>query len=289
MYKIFKKIFTPFYFALVDEHTYFDVNKNPDRLKFAWYTLKYKLAAKGIFLSANEKKLAAIRDKHKGERCFIIGNGPSLNKLNLTKLRNEYTFGVNAIYLNYEKMKFSPTYYVVEDYLVAEDRAEEISAYDKPKIKFWGTYLDYTLKSDERTIKLNVCLNYSDPFVPLFSKNCLRMVGVGGSVTFMCLQLAYYMGFKEVYMIGFDHNYAIPKEVNLKETTTILSQADDVNHFSKEYFGKGYRWHDPQVERMALGFAEARKNFEEAGGKVYNATAGGHLEVFERIDYDKLF
>ena len=115
------------------------------------------------------------------------------------------------------------------------------------------------------------------------------MVGVGGSVTFICLQLAYYMGFKEVYMVGFDHNYAIPKDADLSQTTTIISQADDVNHFSKDYFGKGYRWHDPRVDRMEMGFSEARENFEKAGRKIYNATAGGHLEVFERVDYDKLF
>jgi hypothetical protein len=289
MYKILKKMVWPFFLLFVDEYTYFDGKKNPNKFKFAWYTLKFKLAAKGIFLSANEKKLAALKDKHKGHRCFIIGNGPSLNKLDLTLLRNEYTFGVNAIYLNYEKMKFAPTYYVVEDYLVAEDRNEEISAYDKPEIKFWGTYLDYALKSDQRTIKLNVCLKYLEPFVPFFSKNILRIVGVGGSVTFICLQLAYYMGFDEVYMIGFDHNYTIPKHADLRQTTTITSQADDVNHFSKDYFGKGYRWHDPRVDNMEKGFTEARRNFEQSGRKIYNATLGGHLEVFERVDYEKLF
>lgn len=289
MKRLFKSIFYPVFFLLVDKYSYFSLEKSPNLFKLFIYTLRYKLAAKGIFLSKNEKWLASIKNKHKGERCFIIGNGPSLNKMDLTKLKNEYTLGVNAIYLNYEKMQFSPTYYVVEDYLVAEDRATEINAYKSPVIKFWGTYLDYCLKKDEKTIMTNVILNYEEPFKPYFSKDIVRSIGVGGSVTFMCLQIAYHLGFDKVYMIGFDHNYAIPKEADLGNSSVILSQSDDENHFSKDYFGKGYRWHDPKVDRMEMGFAEALRNFQKDNRNVWNATVGGHLNVFERIDYNSLF
>jgi hypothetical protein len=272
----------------VEQYSFVHLNKN-SILKLMWYSLRFRLVDWGILLTKNEKKIASLRNKYKGKRCFIIGNGPSLNTLDLSKLKNEFTFGVNAIYLNYENMGFYPNFYVIEDYLVAEDRAEEINSYNKSDLKFFGTYLDYVLKKDSKSIHLNVQMKYTEPFSPFFSTNCVRKLGVGGSVTFLCLQLAYYMGFETVYMIGFDHNYHIPKEAKLDETTVILSESDDINHFSKSYFGKGYRWHDPKVDRMAMGFLEAKNKFEKDGRKIINATNGGKLEVFPRVTYNKIF
>ncbi|RRB04225.1 6-hydroxymethylpterin diphosphokinase MptE-like protein [Larkinella rosea] len=289
---IFKKIVAPFYYLLVDRNSF---DRNTPILTQLAYSMRFRLAGAGIFLNENERKLASFKDIHKGKRCFIIGNGPSLNKLDLKKLKNEYTFGVNAIYLNYEKMQFHPTYYVLEDNLVAEDRGAEIKKYTGPQYKFFGANLNYAVAPDHKTINMNVIRTYSDvdSFDPQFSEKIVRFLGVGGSVTYLCLQLAYYMGFEKVYMIGFDHSYKIPEEAIISNKHEagfdILSTTADPNHFSPDYFGKGYRWHDPNVERMEMGFRKANEVFERNGRKVYNATAGGNLNAFDRINYDDLF
>ena len=96
------------------------------------------------------------------------------------------------------------------------------------------------------------------------------------------------MGFEKVYMVGFDHSYSVPKEA-LVEGAAITSTSDDPNHFHPGYFGKGYRWHDPRVDRMERAYRKARKAYDAAGREIYNATAGGELEVFERVDYNSLF
>jgi hypothetical protein len=288
---MFKNFISPIYYLFVDKYA-FD-NSVPIFVRL-WVTLRCRFAGIGVFLNNNEKKLHQLKNSNKGKRCFIIGNGPSLNHLDLTKLKNEDTFGVNAIYLNYEKMQFHPTYYVVEDNLVAEDRKDEINAYKGPKYKFFGNYFRSILKADKNTMYINLLRNYSDKKnFPLFSTNCVRKLGVGGSVTYVCLQLAYHLGYEEVYMIGFDHNYKIPDSAiitNQRGTGfDITSTEDDVNHFNKDYFGKGYRWHDPNVERMEVGFRKADQMYKADGRKVYNATLGGKLEAFERIDYNTLF
>lgn len=290
MNKSLKKQLKPIFFFIlnifIDKNSILDIRKNRNYLDNIWYTIRFRLTGLGIILTKNEKKMQSFKDKHKGQRCFIIGNGPSLNKLDLKMLQNEITFGVNGIYLNKEKMGFLPTYYVIEDYLIAEDRASEINAL-QVEAKFIPTYLDYTLAKTHDAVNFNAYLNYSDTsFKPLFSNNCLRRVGVGGSVTFMCLQIAYYMGFDEVYMIGFDHNY--PK-VQKSESSIIVTADKDENHFIPNYYTKGERWHDPNVERMEMGFSSANEFFTKNNRKVYNATYGGHLEVFERKDYDKIF
>ena len=250
---------------------------------------RYIAAALGLPLTSNERRLKALRNAHAGERCFIIGNGPSLNKLDLTLLRSERTFGVNAIYTNYQRMGFYPTYYVVEDYLVAEDRAAEINAYDKSSVKFFGNYLNYCLQPDSSTIVLNVLLDYRDyAGFPHFSCNALKKLWVGGTVSYLCMQLAYYMGFAEVYLIGFDHSYAVPADAT-RQNIVITSRSDDVNHFDPNYFGSGKRWHDPRVDRMEKAYKRAIEAFARDGRTIRNATAGGMLEVFERVDYRTLF
>lgn len=154
-------------------------------------------------------------------------------------------------------MNFHPTYYVVEDVFVAEDRAREINQYKGP-IKFFGNYLRYCLADSEDVNWINVRFRYDDYLnFPHFSKNAARMIWTGGTVSYICLQLAYYMGFSEVYLVGFDHSYNIPDEA-IVNGTEIVSTGEDPNHFNVEYFGKGYRWHDPMIERMEKAYKRAK-------------------------------
>ena len=111
---------------------------------------------------------------------------------------------------------------------------------------------------------------------------------VGGTVTYLCMQLAFYMGFSEVYLIGFDHSYKIPVSA-VVEGNDITSTDDDPNHFNAAYFGADKRWHDPRLDRMELAYAKARMHYEHAGRMIRNATHAGRLEIFERVNYEDLF
>ena len=271
--------------CLADSHTLpAEVPLERKFLQQVWQTLRYKAAGQGLALSTNERRLLTFANRHEGQRAFVIGNGPSLRACDLGLLENDVTFAVNGIFL----ADFVPTYYVVEDIFVAEDRADEINSFRGPT-KFFGNYLRYCLEDTPDTIWLNVryCYDDYDGF-PYFSRNAGRMVWTGGTVTYLCLQLAYYMGFSEVYLIGFDHSYSIPESA-VVQGTAIRSTEDDPNHFNNSYFGSGYRWHDPRVDRMELAYARARQVFEASGRSVYNATVGGHLDVFERRQYASLF
>jgi glycosyltransferase involved in cell wall biosynthesis len=239
--------------------------------------------------STDRMTLEMLANKYAGRRAFIIGNGPSLNKLDMTKLKGEITFGVNSIFYNFDKMGFKPTFYVVEDKLVAEDRAKEINELDG-MTKIFGQYTKkYKLQDRDDVIWANVIVDYEKyPDFPHFSENAAACLWVGGTVSYLCMQLAYYMGLSEVYLVGFDHNYVIPADANM-DGTIITSASDDPNHFHPEYFGKGKRWHDPCLERMELAYHRAKQVYEQNGRKIYNATVGGKLDIFPRVDYNRLF
>ncbi|MGB3492755.1 MAG: FkbM family methyltransferase [Elainellaceae cyanobacterium] len=237
-------------------------------------------------------RLRALRDRMRGNRrAFIIGNGPSLNDTNLDLLKNEVTFGVNGIFLKSEESGFKPTFYVVEDHLVAEDRQEAINQFDGV-IKLFPIYLAYCLKEADDTVFFNHRSRRRYPHGFDFSTDASICTYTGCTVTFNCIQLAYYLGFREIYLIGVDCSYDIPEDVEETQeysVATLDMKSDDVNHFDPNYFGKGYRWHDPQVNKMMEAYEEAHRVCQANGVTVYNATIGGKLEAFPRVDYDSLF
>ncbi len=240
---------------------------------------------------ADRAGLEQLRNLHLGRRCFVIGNGPSLNKMDLRLLSNEITIGSNALFLNEPKMGFLPSYYTVQDSLVAEDRSKELDCL-RDTLKVFPVDLLYALARTENTMNLAYIPSPKDGVG--FSKNLIDGVHSGFTVTYLNLQLAFFLGCREVYLIGMDHSYRYNdsfdrKKGRLNGKDELISQSEDPNHFHPDYFGKGYRWHDPNLEGMEQAYRVARRVFEEDQRVIKNATIGGHLEVFDRTNFDSLF
>jgi 2-polyprenyl-3-methyl-5-hydroxy-6-metoxy-1,4-benzoquinol methylase len=217
--------------------------------------------------------------------CVILGNGPSLKDIDLASLRHVPTFGANGLYLAYPGTPFRATFHVVEDHLVAEDRAADLNQLGE-SIKLFPTYLAYCLEDDGAAIfyrhlpRPNAVQGNFE-----FSPDAADHTYAGCTVTFSSLQLAYYLGFRRILLVGLDHNYAIPADVQKRQdyNVSVLDMpSDDPNHFNRDYFGKGKRWHDPQVDKMDQAYVCARAFFQTHGVEIYNCTVGGKLEVFPR-------
>jgi hypothetical protein len=226
-------------------------------------------------------ELSVFKECHAGRRCFIVGNGPSLTRMELPSLRDEVTFGMNCIFLGFERFGFRPTYYTVEDVFVAEDNSREINALDG-MVKFLPLDLSYCLEDGPNVAWVNFVRRY-EPY-PLFSEDAAQQVYWGSTVTFLAMQLAFYMGCDPIYLIGVDFDYKVPDYALGQEEIT--SREDDVNHFHPAYFGKGKRWHNPRLDRVEPSYREACRFFDEKGRRLLNATAGGKLEIFPRVEYE---
>lgn len=233
--------------------------------------------------------LRALRDCGRGRRCFVIGNGPSLARTDLEPLAGEASFGVNGIFLGFDELPFRPTYYVVEDELVAQDRAGIINGLTG-MTKLFPKFLAPWLAPGPDTIFLNVVRDYRDyAGFPEFSTDAARCLWVGGTVTYLNLQLAFYMGYDPVVLIGVDCDYDVRDDDVEVCGSELTSRVPDRNHFHPDYFGAGFRFHDPRVDRMLRAYERARGVFEAHGRRILNATLGGKLEVFERAEYASLF
>jgi len=224
------------------------------------------------------KKLPALHNLYKGKRCFVIGNGPSLRNTGMRKLKNEYTFGMNRIYLMFPDLGFETSFFVSINDLVIEQSAADIQGLKMPKFLSWRSHRWLTPED-------NLFFLHTTYTGPRFTRDIRSRLWEGATVTYVALQVAYYLGFSEVILIGVDHSFTTKGAPN----TTIVSQGDDPNHFHPGYFGKGFRWQLPDLDTSELAYNMAKHAYEKDGRRVLDATVGGKLTVFPKADYNSLF
>lgn len=245
-----------------------------------------------IYGRPDSKDIKMFKNIHLGKRCFILGNGPSLNQVDFSLLEDEITFGFNGLFYMTDINGFSPSYYMVEDKAVIKDNLIRINDYNVGVSFFPTHYKDVLKKKDNRHFfKLNVGFYRNEsPFFeqPRFSKDFSERAYAGQSVTMIALQLAYYMGFTEVYLLGMDFDYKIPDDARI-DGDEIISSSNDLNHFHPDYFGKGKTWHDPKLNNVLASYRHHQLIYEHDHRKILNATKGGKLEVFERVNFDDIF
>lgn len=209
-------------------------------------------------------KMKRYKDIHLGERCFIVANGPSLTIDDLKQLKNEYTFGMNALckVANQDDIKF--TYYGIQDPFVYEKLHDEIKKINV-KEKFYGDWIK-NAPQDGVMFQLNLLDHIlNGKLNTKYSNDCEKVVYDGYSITYSLIQIATYMGFKEIYLLGADCNYNSEKK-HFVETNVALP--DNVSEASI---------------RLNYSFGIAKEYAEKNNIKIYNATRGGMLDVFPRV------
>lgn len=233
-------------------------------------------------------ELKKYKNIHEGKRIFVIGNGSSLRLEDLEKLHDngEICFGCNKIYKAYDQIKWRPDFLVIEDTNGIENYKEILGSMDSEKL-FLGDSFQWEILTDKIPEKQYFHIReFEIKKFPKFSRDITEGCYEAGTVIYLCLQIAVYMGAKEIYLLGVDCDYAdnpFSKE----------------NHFIKDYYSeseeKKFRKRGRNVEmrilveRMFRGFEMAEKHSRKYGFRIYNATRGGKLEAFERVNFDSLF
>lgn len=229
-------------------------------------------------------ELVKFKDIHKGKRCFIIGNGPSLKMEDLDKLyeNQEICFGVNKIYKSFPYTKWRPTYHCLSDDAVIQMYDENI---DKKSCQV--IYADtYHWSNFDRSNEVDYVHMVGEEYgnnLPGWSFDITQCVYNGCTVIYdICLQMAVYMGIKEIYLLGTDCS-----------SPNGVASAD--SHFISDYCSKEEEAmladfdFDANWRKIMQGYRKAELISRKHGFRIYNATRGGALEEFERVDFDSLF
>lgn len=227
-----------------------------------------------------DRKIKSLKGIGTNKRCFIVGNGPSLTVDQLEVIKTEDSFGANRIYKMFSLTDWRPKYYVIQD------------KYDMTKGVYEKLAVDYLFVSDfywrehgmsnpnavcyhiKRTLRQTKDLP--------FSEDASEYIQAASTVTYSMIQLAAYIGYDEIYLIGMDHTYA--------NVTNDKGEIIQRNHV------KNHAFEDEKpnevvanISYMEDAYRRARKYCDEHNIKIRNATIGGHLEIFERTDFWTLF
>ena len=258
--------------------------------------VQHVISAIIVTISGKRKKsdiyLRKLKDKYKGQRCFVIGNGPSLMASDLDKLKGEITFASNRIYKIFDSTDWRPTYFTIFDEGVGKVPGviDGINSFncEMKFVREEGQYIFGKIKGPVCYVRSLSSRKYLDN--PNFSEDMTKKTYSIATVTYISLQLARHMGFSEIYLLGMDNQYAYSM---LRDGTIVKSDSgkdyfsdkEDENLKRQEQMPKFV----PATWEMDVAYSFAEKYSREHGFRIYNATRGGKLEAFERVDFDSLF
>ena len=220
--------------------------------------------------------LRDFRNRYLGRRCFIIGNGPSLNSMDLSPLRNEFTFALNRGYLLTERMGAPASFLVTVNPYVVEQFAPEIVKAPSPTFVSWRSKRWVPASADVTFLRRARLFT--------FASDMTRGAWEGATVTYVALELAFHMGFSDVILIGVDHSFATEGPAN----KLVTSSGSDPNHFDASYFGAGVKWQLPDLEVSELAYRLALAAYAADGRRIRDATLNGKLTVFPKVSYEDL-
>ena len=239
-----------------------------------------------LLSSDNVRKLSLLENKHQNTSAIIIGNGPSLRMADLDLIQESgmVSFGFNKIYLAYKETVFRPTYYMVEDVLVAQNNKNEISVLNE-STNLYADYLLRYLNEREDSILFGLSSN-SNTRDDELSMNPLSFIK-GGSVTCSALQMALYMGVSKIFFLGIDFDFTEGQKD--PSNSNILINNEENNHFHPDYRKMNETWSKPPMAHMQAFYEYALAAAEKKGIEIINLTRGGELEVFQRDNFDCIF
>ncbi len=199
------------------------------------------------------------------KKCVIIGNGPSLNDVDINMLKGVDTFSFNRAYIAYDDWGFTPTYYGISDKITIEscyDGIEKLLETDVKKMFLLKNEKISTYTPNEKIITFDKAsknvswLRNKELFgkytIDTIPNNFDTIPCIRGSVCITAICFLYLLGYDSIALIGMDGSFKKRPDVKRKTNKAMFTEDNDINHFRKDYFGKGVVCSDIELEK-ALG------------------------------------
>lgn len=255
------------------------VNKSIKARYLGFKSTHYHLFPEGRYL-------ARLRNIHDGERCFIIGNGPSLRPedLDILELHGEISFAFNRIFHIFPKTSWRPTYYISQDDKMLKSCVDEVSLLPA-RIKFIPAEFKWYYGIDVKDATYFHFENRINPDTAVSSDRIDKCIYNSNTVVITAIQIAIYMGIKVIYLIGVDHHF----HTSINSQGRIIVDESAKDYFTEEYNKDKSNLYIPNVDKSTEDFRAVKCYSDNRRIKIINATRGGHLDVFPRVPFDVLF
>ena len=234
---------------------------------------------------ANSRRLKALRNIHEGKRAFILGNGPSLTVADMELLRDEITFASNKIYLAYEQTDWRPSYLTCTDTIVARNNRNILLAQKEAKLFGHGIFPEFSGTKHDI-----IFCNRAKDDDSAKEWNLVKGIRTGHSVIYYDLQLAYWMGIREVYVLGVDFSFDVRSKKTGEKAmgNEVIEASDEKNHFHPDYRKPGETWTMPKLDEQKAEFAFALKKYQSAGGSIVNVSRTTKLDVWPKANLEDI-
>lgn len=233
------------------------------------------------------EKIAQMKNTHKGERCFIVATGPSLRKEDLEKLHEnkEFCISMNGVFGSFGEFQWRPDIWVCVDASAIKMWEDSIMDIDVKDIFVSDAAMNVDYSRFEQRCHIFHSIFGREVFTEgVFTEDFSTKVLHGSSVTNVCIQLAVYLGFEEIYLLGVDNSYLKKGKQHFNnENEERIKETKVVSKYKRQELG------DILVKHNQIIYTNSKLYAENHSIKIYNATRGGELEVFERVDFDSLF
>ena len=253
------------------------------------HSLASPFYSRGFFLNSKMRDLLQYKNKHTGQRCFLIGNGPSLKTTDLELLENEITFSCNMITKIFDQTSWRPTYHCMIDALIAKYQCEELtSSLSCPFFTNYSTEkLMKSLPQDTVSVR-NLGLK---PY-RVHGNMLAYYIPSGATVMSFMLELAMFMGFKEIYLLGVDCTSSLSSSGHFiqgyrddamkeKDRARICKRLNRP-YMTDEEVGQYYFEQSMSTYHTINDYAQKHQI------SIFNATRGGALEVFPRVTLEDI-
>ncbi|MFQ5715837.1 MAG: hypothetical protein ACE5GQ_01910 [Nitrospinales bacterium] len=193
-------------------------------------------------------KIGDFKNLHRGKRLFILASGPSLSTLDLSPLKRRMVMGLNRSFLAYPDGR----YHCVMDHRLFELFPSQLRQ----------TRCLFTLENRPWGIPIKLL------GAEKFSLDLEQGIYSGYTVSYLALQVAHYMGFKEIFFLGLD--------LKLDRGRT---------HF----FGYDFRsssHEKTEFPRMRKMLAHGAHILKKQGVCVYNCSLDADLDCFPKVSFD---
>lgn len=262
----------------------FDRHFLGDRKQDLRRIISYFLFGSGNTSIKNRELIQSIKDKYSGRRAFVICNGPSLRAADLDKIyqNKELSIASNKIDKIFPFTEWRPTFYTIMDQGYQYKLLDTMNAVPAELKVFRQESYYYTKRVKGTSIYVDTRVKGSTVYEPLFFEDISEHLAAVSTVTYAMFQILVHLGIREIYIIGCDNSYGREKQ----KDGTIVEKG------GPSYF-QGSNPKDNQIAadvwQMTETYKYARKYADEHNIIIKNATRGGFLEEFERVDFDSLF
>jgi len=240
-------------------------------------------------------KNKALKNQYRGKRCFIIGNGLSLNQMDLKRLKNEYTFALNFFYLYKDFKEIKPKFYSIMEPIENFPRAglSTDKVFREIEEAFKNIDVKMFLRTDiKEYIKKNNFFLNKDIYYLLADRGILKTLIMSDDISkyysfadgsiYNAICIAVYLGFSEIYLIGCDYDYILRRNEEHFYDNEIISQASWIKNVSNLFLAEDMSSYLKAMEKI-------KNHFKKYNVKIFNAGIGGFTDTFPRVKYDDLF